>query len=200
MNHKRTQSGQGFMIVGLLLMAAALFLAGFNLWDDWRAGEAAKRILAALPLLEEVQPAEASVADWDKDKELPQVKTVDGNCVGLLDVPALNLTLPVLDSCTVQQLRAGPCRYNGTPCRKGFVVAGHNYRTHFGALENLKTGDCVYFTDLEGNRFSYTVTSFQVLEEDAVEQMLSDEWDLTLFTCTYSGQTRFTVRCLLSDE
>ena len=31
MNHKRTQSGQGFMIVGLLLMAAALFLAGFNL-------------------------------------------------------------------------------------------------------------------------------------------------------------------------
>lgn len=82
----------------------------------------------------------------------------------------------------------------------GFVVAGHNYRTHFGALENLEPGDCVYFTDLEGNRFSYTVTSFQVLEEDAVEQMLSDEWDLTLFTCTYSGQTRFTVRCLLSDE
>ena len=61
MNHKRTQSGQGFMIVGLLLMAAALFLAGFNLWDDWRAGEAAQRILAALPLLEEVQPAEAPV-------------------------------------------------------------------------------------------------------------------------------------------
>ena len=29
-----------------------------------------------------------------------------------------------------------------------------------------------------------------------VEEMLSEEWDLTLFTCTYSGQTRFTVRCL----
>jgi sortase A len=28
-----------------------------------------------------------------------------------------------------------------------------------------------------------------------VEEMESDEWDLTLFTCTIGGKSRVTIRC-----
>ena len=28
--------------------------------------------------------------------------------------------------------------------------------------------------------------------------MTSGDWDLTLFTCTYGGQERYTVRCTLA--
>ena len=36
----------------------------------------------------------------------------------------------------------------------------------------------------------------ETLESTAVEDMVSEEWDLTLFTCDLSGESRITVRCL----
>ena len=34
-----------------------------------------------------------------------------------------------------------------------------------------------------------------ILDHTAVEDMISGEYDLTLFTCTYGGENRVTVRC-----
>ena len=53
----------------------------------------------------------------------------------------------------------------------------------------------VYFTDMDGNRFTYQVVSFEVLQPNQIEEMCDEQWDLTLFTCTLGGRTRFTVRC-----
>ena len=36
----------------------------------------------------------------------------------------------------------------------------------------------------------------ETLEATAVADMVSEEWDLTLFTCDLSGESRVTVRCL----
>ena len=37
------------------------------------------------------------------------------------------------------------------------------------------------------------------MDSTAIEEMVTGDWDLTLFTCTLSGQTRFTVRCIRSE-
>lgn len=79
------------------------------------------------------------------------------------------------------------------------MVAGHNYRSHFGKLANLSPGDPVTFTDMEGSAFSYIVMELETLPADAVEEMTSGDWDLTLFTCTLDGQSRITVRCVGTD-
>lgn len=43
---KRTRKkGTLLMILGLLLIAAALFLTGYNIWDGKRAGKSTDRIL-----------------------------------------------------------------------------------------------------------------------------------------------------------
>lgn len=186
------------MAMGLLLLAAALFWTGFNLWDSWRAGVVAQQMLEALYQHQDYEKSSETI--WNPTMELPCVQVEGNSCVGILEIPALELVLPVLDPCTETSLKAGPCRYGGTPYQKGFVVAGHNYRTHFGRLQNLKSGDMIYFTDLNQNRFPYLVETFQVLPGNAVEEMLTDEWDLTLFTCTYSGQSRFTVRCVRQND
>ena len=75
------------------------------------------------------------------------------------------------------------------------IIAAHNYRTHFGHLKELGTGDEVRFTDMEGNVFRYTVAELETLGKYDVDDMKSGDWDLTLFTCTYGGQSRVTVRC-----
>ena len=78
-------------------------------------------------------------------------------------------------------------------------IAAHNYRTHFGPLSRITVGDRVTFTDLDGNVFYYQVAEVQVLKPTAIKEMVSDDWDLSLFTCTLGAQTRLTVRCEKED-
>ena len=68
------------------------------------------------------------------------------------------------------------------------------------AHEELRPGDEVRFTDTEGNAFRYTVAELETLGKYDVEEMAAGDWDLTLFTCTYGGQSRVTVRCLRVTE
>ena len=39
------------------------------------------------------------------------------------------------------------------------------------------------------------MTELELLWPEQTEEMLSGEWDLTLFTCTLGGRQRVTVRC-----
>ena len=64
---------------------------------------------------------------------------------------------------------------------------------------SLEAGAQVIFTDLKGRSFSYQVQAVETLEPTAIEDMLSEEWDLTLFTCTPGGQARVAIRCLKAD-
>lgn len=200
---RRPRAGTLLMLGGLLLMAAALLLTGYNLWDDWRASAAAEQVLEQMPAPAELpeQPStdsgEQKTPDYilDPSREMPTVE-IDGNAyIGTLDIPSLDLSLPVMSDWSYPKLRVAPCRYAGTAYQSGFVIAAHNYRTHFGPLSRITVGDRVTFTDLDGNVFYYQVAEVQVLKPTAIEEMVSDDWDLSLFTCTLGGQTRLTVRC-----
>lgn len=183
--------------IGLLLLAAALLLTAYNIWDDGRAAVSSQRILSELDDMvpEQPTPEPSESQEPEPPQEMPTV-LIDGNeCIGTLDFPTLDLTLPVMSDWDYDKLKSAPCRYAGTVYQSGFVIAGHNYRKHFGPLNRIQVGDAVIFTDVNGNEYSYQVAEMQVLEPTAIEDMLSDNWDLSLFTCTLGGQTRLTVRC-----
>ncbi|MFR8872028.1 MAG: sortase [Oscillospiraceae bacterium] len=204
----RHRFGNWLMAGGLLLIAAALLLTVYNLWDEHRAGTAVTQVMEQLqkqtPDSMLVQtpsspagPGESEIPDYilNPDMEMPTMD-IDGNrYIGTLDIPALNLSLPVMSEWSYPKLKIAPCRYVGTAYQGNFVIAAHNYRTHFGSLGNLSAGDRVTFTDVDGNIFSYDVVEVQILNPAAIEEMVSDDWDLSLFTCTLGGKTRLTVRC-----
>ena len=55
------------------------------------------------------------------------------------------------------------------------------------------------FTDVEGQSYLYKVVGSEVINANAGRDLISDEWDLSLFTCTFSGSQRLTVRCLRAE-
>ena len=55
--------------------------------------------------------------------------------------------------------------------------------------------DTVTFTDMDGNVTTYQVVGKDMLSPTAVEEMISGDFDLTLFTCTYGGGSRITIYC-----
>ena len=124
-------------------------------------------------------------------------ETIQGNeYIGLLEVPTLGLELPVMSDWSYPQLKISPCRYQGSAYLGDLIIAAHNYDCHFGRLKTLLQGDEIIFADMDGNRFVYEVAEIEILEPTAIEQMIFGDWDLTLFTCTYGGQARVTVRCV----
>jgi sortase A len=195
--------------LGLLLLLAALGLTAYNLWLDARASMSVDVVLERLtPTLSSRQselPAlssgealeEAFVPDYVLNPEMAMPEeTIDGrNYIGVLDIPALGLSFPIISEWSYDALQIVPCRYSGSAYLDNLVIAGHNYRSHFASLSQLQPGDTVTFTDMDGNVFSYEVSSLETLSPYAVSDMTSGDWDLTLFTCTVGGQSRLAIRC-----
>lgn len=202
----KLKKGSIFIIIGLLLLAAALFLTCFNIYDQFRAEHSVENIMDQLSRQDGGRDlSDGEIPDYilDPDMEMP-VKTADGrDYIGTLEIPSLNLTLPILSSWSYDNLRIAPCRYTGSAYRNDMVLAAHNYPSHFGRLKHLREGEEVIFTDEAGNRFTYTAVVRETLMPEAIDEMTGKEeedWDLTLFTCTIGGRSRVTVRCVLSEK
>ena len=193
---------------GLLLIAAALALAAYNVIDAQRAARSAAQALEALSQTTAVSAAEPEEASADDapaylaDPEMPMpTVSFDGNdYIGRVDVPSLGLSLPVISEWSYPRLKIAPCRYTGSAYLDNLIIAAHNYSSHFGNLNRLNTGDTVMFTDVDGNQFTYAVSLIEDLPGTAIEEMQAGEWDLTLFTCTLGGRSRITVRCERTED
>ena len=213
-------NGKTWVILGLLLIAAALLLSAYNLYDNMRAAESAKEVVDRL---EEHIPSDlesdTSVKDTEGKEQLvgdgrpviPEyilnpnmdmpVEDISGvGYIGIMRIPVLELELPVISQWSYPNLKIAPCRYSGSAYLDNMIICAHNYSAHFGNLKSLQPGDVVTFTDVDGNEFCYEVVEVETLQPGAIEEMESGDWDLTMFTCTIGGRTRVTVRCEKVDE
>lgn len=202
----RNRRASRLIVIGLLLVAAALFLTGYNVWDEWRAGCSVNQRVELLtwrvppppsPTPVNVPASEVEIPDYilNPEKEMP-TEEMDGQLyIGVLRIPALELELPVISEWSYPRLKLAPCRFYGSVYLDNMVIAAHNYPSHFGTLKNLSLGDAVYFTDMDGVVWQYEVVSLETLTPTDVDTMTAGDYDLTLFTCTIGGAGRVTVRC-----
>lgn len=202
----KTNKGKVSILLGLLLIAAALFLTVYNFCDELRAAGAAKRVLLEIrdPLPTEGRPDETEETEpelefpdyvLNPNMEMP-VENVNGiDFIGVLKIPALELELPVISQWSYPNLKTAPCRYAGSVYLNNLILCAHNYTSHFGSLKNLQEGDLVTFQDMDGNVFDYEVALLETLMPTDIAEMESGGWGLTLFTCTIGGSYRVTVRC-----
>lgn len=177
-------------VIGLLLIAAALGITAYNLILQAKAYDNSNDAMADLS-------PHIGMPDYHMDHDIGMpVITIGGiDYVGIIELPELDLKLPVISKWSYPGLRIAPCRYAGTPYSDDFVIAAHNFSTHFGRIGSMKTGSRVTFTDVAGNVFEYSTAEVEILKPVAVKEMKAAEYPLTLFTCTIGGATRVTVRC-----
>ena len=210
--------------MGAVLMISALLLFMYNQAEDRRAGEASAAAVTELQTLLEKR-TEAETREEEAETNIPEetkgleetensaeteaeevpageeaprmtVEEIGGyGYIGILELPTLGLELPVMEECTDGNLKKAPCLYHGSAAEGNLVIAGHNYRQHFGYLPDVEIGDTITFTDMDGVVYTYEVGAVEPLAATAVKEMNESEWELSLYTCTYSGNERITVRC-----
>lgn len=189
------------IILGLFLILAGMFLAVYNVYDANRALASVNKITDSMKAVNNLQKLQANeIPDYllNPEMDMPE-QEIDGRMyIGILEVPDYGIELPVISQWSYPNLKIAPCRYKGSAYLDNFIIAAHNYPSHFGNLKSLQQADEIVFTDIDGNVFRYEVAEKEVLKSTAVDEMEAGEWDLTLFTCTTGGSSRVTVRCQLT--
>lgn len=187
--------GIAFIVIGTVLLALALGLVVYNLWTDNAAGRESYDALIRLSDDMATNQNE-KIFSGDPNTAMPVRHIGDWDYIGMLELPSLKLVLPVIDQWNYEALQIAPARFSGSAYLDNMVIAAHNYSNHFGRLQDLSLEDEIRFTDVDGHVFVYRVQELEVLQPTDVEGMITEgDWDLTLFTCTWGGQSRVTVRC-----
>ena len=196
----KADRGTAWIHVGLLLIAAALFLSAYNEMASHEARNSAQQVIEQLC---ETLPTESTAGTeapavpeylLDAGREMP-VQTINGrDYIGVLSIPSLELELPVISQWDYPALKVAPCRYSGSLYQDNLIICAHDYASHFGKLKTLQPGDTVQFTDMDENVVTFRMVERETLGPTDVEGMEAGDWDLTLFTCTVGGQTRVTIR------
>lgn len=193
------------MLLGAALVLGALSLFLYNQHEAAEAEQAAQILLPQL--VEKIQesdgetqapePAAETPVEYltPSDLEMTEVVINGYAYIGYLSIPGLGLELPVMSGWDYTRLQIAPCRYTGSLRGEDLVIMAHNYANHFGRLASLSEGDSVIFTDMDGTATAFEVVGMDILAPTAVEEMISGDFDLTLFTCTYGGRNRVTVYC-----
>ena len=198
------KTGIAIIAVGAVLILSALLLHLYNRYEDANAGQEAESLLENVEAFIETKKVKAPGASMQSDAtpsptsldpEMPVV-TLDGyEYVGYVEIPALELKLPVMSDWNYNRLMLAPCRQFGSSRTDDLVIAAHNYESHFGHLKDLSAGDTVTFTDMEGIVNTYCVEKIETLNPNEVDAVQNSSYALVLYTCTKDGQTRVTVFC-----
>ena len=207
---KHRSKGTIFIMLGLAMIVSALCIVGYNIFTEKKAADLSYNVLEKLQTnIPDFQKDELNqyvsvnvqqdLPDYvlNPDMEMPTTNIDGWNYIGILEIPDIELSLPVITEWSYPALKVAPARYAGSAYTNDLIIAGHNYESHFGKLKELDVGSVITFTDVDGNVFVYEVAVIEILHPTAVEEMMSGEWDLSLFTCTVGGSYRVTVRCVI---
>lgn len=199
----RNKAGIVFIALGAVLILSALLLLLYNRHEADLAGKEAEILLSDVEAAIGGQtssggptdPTEETETEPTLPPELPVVHLNGYDYVGYVEIPALELKLPVMATWDYDLLQVAPCRQFGSSRTDDLVIAAHNYVTHFGYLKKLNPGDTVIFTDMDGIVNTYAVEKTETLDPTSVDAVKNSGCDLVLYTCTIGGKTRVCVFC-----
>lgn len=127
--------------------------------------------------------------------------------VGKIEIPQTGVDTPILEQVTVKGMENAPCLLYATGelnQNGNNLIVGHNYRngTIFSDNKNLKLGDKIYVTTLDGQRIEYTIyNKFVTTAEDVryIKRDTNNKPEITLSCCTDDDEYRIIILAKIED-
>lgn len=189
-----------YFLIGTLCILVAAFIFVKNTFEDYKVNQTTQSITEQL-IQDKDDPSNEKGRYLKNPKMEMPVKEIDGyEYIGYVKIKRLGLKLPIMSSWSYEKIKISPARYQGSVYEDNMVLLAHNYHAHFGKLYQMEIGDEIVFYDMDDNEFIFKIKDKEEIRGDKLDELLSGEWDLTLFTCTLSGEFRTVIRCDLVDE
>lgn len=164
-------------VAGIGLLIAAVILLFF--WQygirfsDEKAEAYVHTIRTLIPELQGAVPEERS------NNIMPILSLAGTDFVGILEIPRYNSSLPVCEDWS-QRFRY-PCHFSGSIYDRTMQIGGTSQKGQYDFYREISVGDAVFFTDMEGNRYTYTVTDICYEKRADQSALRREDSALTLF-------------------
>ena len=184
----------------LLILGACLVLIslGMLLFTQIRLHTGTQRSRQTAQKIQALLPEKTQGIPGNTPHTGMPVLEVDGvDYVGILEVPAFGITLPVADHWDSKKLASGPARFCGSVYESSLVIGGADYAGQFGFCDKIENGSIITVTDMTGVQFSYTVVRVDRASSAKGQWLQDGQSDLTRFCRDMYAMEYIAVRCVI---
>lgn len=121
---------------------------------------------------------------------------------GILQIPDLNRSWPIIASGDVAATAKIPSIYGGNPASGNLVITDSADNRQFSGLKDLPDGSKVMFTDISGREYRYQLATVETVPSNKVSPISRhrERWDAAIITPNFSGRSQIVTRLVKSDR
>ena len=165
------------LCTGIGFMAAAVII--LLVWQ-WNIRTSQQRAADCVQTLRTIMPESQGAALEARRDNTMAVFSLDGtDFAGILEIPRYALELPVCADWG--KISKYPCCLDGSIYDGTLQIGATTQTGQFDFYRQLSAGDAVFFTDMEGNRYGFTITDLRYEKHADQVSLRQKDTALTLF-------------------
>ena len=173
----KKQTNRLCVLIGICLLVVAALVLIFWQWGMHRSQQEAAKYVQTIRALTP-QPQDAALEE--KQDNAMSVLSVEGkNFVGILEMPKFGSSLPVCADWGTPSKYL--CQFYGSIYDRTMQIGGTSQKGQYDFYREISVGDAIYFTDMEGNRYAYSVTDVRYEKSADQAALQRKDASLTLF-------------------
>ena len=164
-------------LAGVCLLVVAI---GVLIFWQWSIHTSAKKAEYYVNTLHSLMPEPRGAVPEERRDNTMSTLSMDGiDFVGLLEIPRYGSVLPV---CADWGIPAKyPCQFYGSIYDRTMQIGGTSQKGQYDFYREIPVGDAIYFTEMEGNRYAYSVTDVRYEKSADQAALQRKDASLTLF-------------------
>ena len=121
---------------------------------------------------------------------------------GILQIPDLNRSWPIIASGDPAATAKIPSIYGGNPASGNLVITDSADNQQFAELKNLPDGSKVVFTDISGREYRYQIATVETVPSNKVSAISRhrERWDAAIITPNFSGRSQIVTRLVKAEN
>lgn len=121
---------------------------------------------------------------------------------GILQIPDLNRSWPIIASGDAAKTAKIPSIYGGNPASGDLVIADGADNQQFSGLKDLPDGSEVVFTDISGHEYRYQLATVETVPSSKLSAISRhrERWDAAIITPNFSGRSQIVTRLVKAEN
>ena len=175
---KKSKKQLILIVLGVFLIVASIVtVISIPILQNRREKEAKETV----SLLKELIPQIHRGAYDDRiNIDMPAMEINGNNYSGIIELPKHSVSLPVGAEWNTDAIPHYPHRYSGSVYNGSLVIGGSGNKGQFDFMKTISIGDAVFFTDMTGASYSFTVFDIKVKNNISTDDF-SENYGIVLF-------------------